>query len=60
MNKLLTIFFVREIYRTATKLLVAEGANVNAKNMHYQAHLSLAEKAEYTEMIKLLKSYGTK
>jgi len=52
------IFAARDNKLEIAKLLIEQGANVNAKNIYDQTPLSVAEK--YPEMIELLKANGAK
>jgi ankyrin repeat protein len=54
------IYAARDNYLEIAKFLIEHGANVNAKNLHDQTPLSVAEDAGHTEMIQLLKAHGAK
>ena len=54
------IFAARKNNLEIAKLLIVHNANVNTKNTYDQTPLSLAEKAKYTDMVKLLKAHGAK
>lgn len=52
------IFAARDNKIEIAKLLIKNNANVNAKNVHDQTPLSVAENGNHTDMVKLLKAHG--
>lgn len=54
------IYAARDNYLEIAKFLIEHGANVNAKNLHDQTPLSVAEDENHTDMVKLLKANGAK
>jgi len=54
------IYAARDNYLEIAKFLIEHGANVNAKNLHDQTPLSVAEDRSYADMVKLLKAHGAK
>ena len=54
------IYAARDNYLGIAKFLIEHGANVNAKNLHDQTPLSMAEDWSHADMIKLLKAHGAK